>query len=449
MKKYIDFAKYYICLLSLFCLGGYILLFAPKEASASQTENRMLQGFPSLSLSSLADGSYMDQFEAYLSDAFPGRAKLIAVSNGVMDLFDRADKTEDLKAAVGAEMGVFEDELPEEIPAGREAPSDPAAEEQAVSTSPEAPETKKAVSGAAAWQVRPDGRREITESYSAARINYLAGVLNKYRACLGENGRVFFINAPASDYVNAIFDQHRYTDWGYDLDEVMQPLLDDNVKIYSAQKILDPWKTEEKLYSKDDFHWLIHTAWRVSNAFVGDMGYAPSDFLDYSYYLRYSLNNGPYTPEQLRNMTVKRNDLMVPLVLSPVKAALVKKLTQQTPSGVYDFTHHGYTMYFGGTKGPYRLFETGFHTGHNALVICDSFGLAMLYYLFPYYDNVMQTDFRDRNYQVDQVGASVRQYIEEYGIDDVYFITCTYTSINSAVFTVRAERFLNKDYGKQ
>lgn len=446
MKKYVDFAKYYICLLSLFCLGGYILLFAPKEATASETENRMLQGFPTLSLSSLADGSYMDLFEAYLSDAFPGRAKLIAVSNGVMDLFDRADKAEDLKAAVGAEMGVFEEELPEEVPIDEEeAPPEPEAEEQTA----QAPETKKAVSGAAAWQVRPDGRREVTESYSAARINYLAGVLNKYRACLGENGRVFFINAPASDYVNAIFDQHRYTDWGYDLDEVMQPLLDDNVKIYSAQKILDPWKREEKLYSKDDFHWLIHTAWRISNAFVEDMGYAPSGFLDYSYYLRYSLNNGPYTPEQLRNMTVKRNDLMVPLVLSPVKAALVKKLTQKTPSGVYDFTHHGYTMYFGGTKGPYRLFETGFHTGHNALVICDSFGLAMLYYLFPYYDNVMQTDFRDRNYQVDQVGASVRQYIEEYGIDDVYFITCTYTSINSAVFTVRAERFLNKDYGKQ
>ena len=260
---------------------------------------------------------------------------------------------------------------------------------------------------------------------------------------------MFFINAPASDYVNAIFDQHRYADWGYDLDEVMQPLLDDNVKIYSAQKILDPWKTTEKLYSKDDFHWLIHTAWRVSNAFVKDLGYAPSDYYDYSYYLRYSLKNGPYTPDQLRNMTVKRNDLMVPLVLSPVKAVLIRKLTQQTPSKVYDFTHHAYTMYFGGTKGPYRLFETGFHTGHNALVICDSFGLAMLYYLFPYYDSVLQTDFRDRNYQVDQVGASVRQYIEEYGIDDVYFITCTYTSINSAVFTVRAERFLYKDYGKQ
>ena len=440
MKKYLSFAKYYICLLFLLGLGVYILAFGEKEATASETENRMLQAFPAFSVRAAADGRYMTELEAYLSDAFPARSALIGLSRSFMELFSAHPPEDDTRKAVEEEMGLTDNAPPPELPAPAAAETVDAAPE----TSADSDRPTRAESDAALWFVRADGSREIVETYSAEHISYLAGVLNQYRACLPPEGRVFFLNAPASDYVNAIFDQHRYADWGYDLDRVMQPLLDDNVKIYSALAILDPWKNTEKLYSQDDFHWLIHSAWRVSNAFIKDLGYAPTDFYDYSYYLRYSLNDGPHTPEQLKNTTVERSDLMVPLVLSPTRSDLISWLTNKTPTPVYDFTLHAYTMYFGGTKGPYRLFETGFHTGHNALVVGDSFSLPVLYYLFPYYDNVLHTDFRERNYQ--RVGASVRQYIEEYDIDDVYFISCVWTSLNSNVFTWRMERFLNTDY---
>ena len=60
---------------------------------------------------------------------------------------------------------------------------------------------------------------------------------------------------------------------------------------------------------------------------------------------------------------------------------------------------------------------------------------------------MLQTDFRNTNYQYEQVGASVRRYMEEYGIDDIYFITCTWTSVNGSVFSWRAEKFLDTDFG--
>ena len=215
------------------------------------------------------------------------------------------------------------------------------------------------------------------------------------------------------------------------------------MRIYNATRILEPFENDGPMFSSGDLHWYVKTAWRTSNAFLADLGYAPTDFYDYKYYLRYSLDKGPYTPEQIRSMTLERENLMVPLVLAPVKTSLIEDLTRRTPSDAYDFKHHGYTMYLGGAKGPYRLFETGFHTGRRALIISDSYAFAMAYYLFPYYDAVLQTDLRHANYDVPGVGASIREYMRQYEIDDIYLVTCHWTSLNGPVFTWRLEQFLD------
>ena len=97
----------------------------------------------------------------------------------------------------------------------------------------------------------------------------------------------------------------------------------------------------------------------------------------------------------------------------------------------------------GGAKGPYRLFETGFHTGRRALIISDSYAFAMAYYLFPFYDDILQTDLRHANYDVPGVGASIRQYMRQYEIDDIYLVTCHWTSLNGPVFSWRLEEYLD------
>ena len=444
MKRYLRLAENYIVLLASLTLGLFLLLFAPKDGGVSETENRRLQAFPEASVSSILSGEFMDRFEAFLSDAFPAREKMIALSEGMMGLFGRSDTQEEAKQAFLTEQGLAGDEEPEE-PALSVAPEGAGEEEKA--SAGEDREHAEA-RGASLWQESADGSRRTIEQYSPETVAHLASVLEEYRAVLPEDGEIFLINVPASDVANPVFDTQRYTDWGDDLDEALQPLVDESVHVYSAPRLLRPDGSGEPLYSREDLHWLVKTAWRVSNAFVIDLGYSPSDFYDYRYYLRYSLDKGPYTPEQLRDMTIERENLMVPLVLSPVKTSLITRLTERRPSDVYDFTHHGYTMYLGGAKGPYRLFETGFHTGRRALVISDSYAFSMLYYLFPYYDAVLQTDLRSANYDTGEVGASIRQYMETYEIDDLYLITCHWTSINGPVFSWRLEHFLDAAPGQ-
>lgn len=65
-----------IFIIGIFGVAGLHILVDDKEFSDS--ENRVLAQMPHLSLSSLADGSFMDGVEAYLSDQFPFRDKLIS-----------------------------------------------------------------------------------------------------------------------------------------------------------------------------------------------------------------------------------------------------------------------------------------------------------------------------------------------------------------------------------
>ena len=55
MKHRFSFAVAYLCVLALFALGVWELVFAPKESTLSAAENRMLQGFPEASVKSVAD----------------------------------------------------------------------------------------------------------------------------------------------------------------------------------------------------------------------------------------------------------------------------------------------------------------------------------------------------------------------------------------------------------
>ena len=438
MKKILLFAENYILLLTSLTLGLFLLLLADKAGGFSEKENRNLQPFPELSASSLASGRFMEELEKYLSDAFPAREEMIALSNTLTGVFGKTDIQAEARKTFDAELGMIGDEAPETSAAPLPAPAeDPAAETQSAAL------PAAQAQGAALWFVRRDGGKQIIEEYTPQTVAYVAGVVNRYREALGENGRVFLVNSPASDVANEVLDSHRYADWGYDMDEAMQPLLSRGAKIYSVPKILEPWRDEGAMFSTSDLHWYVKTAWRVSNAFLDDLGYAPTGFYDYEYYLRDSLRSGPFTPEQLQSMTIDRENLMVPRVISPVRASIVTHLTEKAPTELYDFVHHGYTMYLGGAKGPYRLFETGFHTGRNALIISDSYAFAMAYYLFPYYDSVLQTDLRNANYNVSLVGASIRDYMEQYDIDDVYIITCQWTSFNGPVFSWRLERFLD------
>lgn len=75
--KIIGLVMVLIFIVGIFSVTGLHILVDDKEFSES--ENRVLASMPKISLSSLADASFMNDFESYLTDQFPFRDSFISI----------------------------------------------------------------------------------------------------------------------------------------------------------------------------------------------------------------------------------------------------------------------------------------------------------------------------------------------------------------------------------
>ena len=101
-----------IIMIWLFCLvifGVAGLHFVTKDNSFSESENRVLAQFPKLSVATITDGSFMKDFETYLTDQFPFR-------DGIISLKTFADriigKNEENGVYIGKNGYLFETQTP-------------------------------------------------------------------------------------------------------------------------------------------------------------------------------------------------------------------------------------------------------------------------------------------------------------------------------------------------
>ena len=101
-----------IVMIWLFCLvvfGVVGLHLLTDDKSFSESENRVLSQAPKLSIASIADGSFMKEFETYLTDQFPFR-------DGIISLKTVADrilgKNEENGVYIGKEGFLFDTQTP-------------------------------------------------------------------------------------------------------------------------------------------------------------------------------------------------------------------------------------------------------------------------------------------------------------------------------------------------
>ena len=71
------------------CLGVLLLLLSPRESRVSQTENRMLAGFPTLTIETLQSGKFFSGIEDFLSDGFFARDEVIDATEQLLGVFDK------------------------------------------------------------------------------------------------------------------------------------------------------------------------------------------------------------------------------------------------------------------------------------------------------------------------------------------------------------------------
>ena len=447
MKKRFSFVCIYLCLLTLLVCGAAELLSPDKGERLSESENRMLAAFPALSAGSVADGSFMSGFESYLSDAFPFRDGAADFTDAVMKLVRIPDD--------GPATGVVEDERLWDQNKEQEAAFQQLLEDESAERGEESyagiGAAQSVVSGevhdVTLWLDRADGGRDTLFTYPADAMVSFAGILNRYRAKLPEDGRLYFFSPQVSDVANNIIGRDKYVGWGTDLVEVLQPLVDDGVVIVDDLAILNPYLNDapSALYPIKDYHWHAIAASITADALISNQGLAPADYDQYRYWLSYKHDNRAYSTEELAGMNYSRDTIEIMSAISPAGSFFLNNLTERQRT-TFTMSEGGYVGFLGGHKGPWRLIEGGFHTGRNALVVGDCFVIPLIPYLAPYYDQIISTDVRDNFYSVYLAGANIGDYIAQYDVDDIYVVWSTNARFYSDIIQSRMSAYLDLAY---
>lgn len=481
MGRKISFILAYWWCMALLVLGLIPLFLGNKEGGVSEAENRTLQAAPTFSVGKWFDGSFMSELEAYLSDQMLGRDRILKTSRGILDVFNvtseqdrllRADLDAELDemANAGADAEPLPDE-PEEpnepVPAAPEVWSitittEATPEAAAPTVPPEATATETPAPAANEPTpvptvdpsvkdlsitrkfalIRTDGSTTARFRFGQEAMEKTIASLNAYRDALPETGSVIFTYIPYSYDANEwLFDTNKYSGWMSDVEPTIQANVKDGVYVYSTvEELRDHMAAGEPVYYKVDHHWSGLGAYYMQRLMMRSWGVPSTDYQDYEY----TVHEGFRGSLSSKVSSSLSDRLEVPAALAPTHAYVYRKLNVRVRECRYmEPERVSYSAFLGGTHDPFYVAETGFHTGHAALVICDSFGNAFVPYIAPYYDRVCLVDLRDTHtFVTGGGGAPLRDYFKEFGIDDVYFIVSRGTGILSSYMQYTVRKYL-------
>lgn len=411
-------------------LGVCLLLFANKTPVVSEEENRTLAGLPALSWSLLRDGGLSEAFEDFLCDQFFLRNELVDGSNAIKHLFSALSVDELLKedgeeAFVPLELPTQEAEAPlSETTEETQTEPENTREDSSVETEQTKPHATAAGDSASVWMENRDGTRTQLLTYARADMERAANTLNAYAALLPEGGTLSVLFAPRAQTVNS-FALHTdsETGWSSDVEASLRALVSDNVSIYSAYVILqEPILNGEYVYFRTDHHWTARGAYRIADAMLKAKGYQTIALTDYKETTIEGYLGSIYLHGRNAKLKELTDSIEVFYPLLPAKSYRVSNTYKKGELPVIDETQTNYLVFLGGTNGPYRLLEGGYHTGRNMLLVCDSFGNSIAPFFLPYYDGVYLVDFRDAYYSRADAAAGVAEYLKRCNISDVYIV---------------------------
>ena len=415
MKHKIRFIASIVCTVALLVTGIFMMLFSEKHSTASEKENRMLQGFPRLTAKTLFSGEFSDQFDNFLSDNFVGRDAAVDAAEGTLKLFDavRGDEAFEKKTRQ------MEQDLAREGASGEETEGNDSADKGL-------PETDSVVLSASEipidsrksyqWYVKTDGTLSLKYEYLKTNVDTYAETLRLLKSCLPKDGVIDFVQVPLASQANRWRDQQDiYSGWGSSLELMLSQSLggEANINVYSAWNLLAPYVCgETPMFYFTDHHWSAEGAYVVASAMLEDQG----------------LNVIPYDEYRYKSITSsavdekgRRDVFNVLYPLTPVHSYVVS-YGKEHEIGLMAYDVATYTSFMNGSREPWRRITTEAGTGRKALVICDSFGNAFTPYLLAYYDEVHMCDFRYGYYDHTAAGGYIKDNIAKYGIDDVYII---------------------------
>ena len=446
MKRKTSFAVAIWWVLACAIAGIFLMCTSEKESRVSEAENRMLQGFPKLSLETVFNDEFTTQFDAFLADSFFGRDGVVSFTNGLLDTFSVLSK-DDAMAAKTAEMesdlqnanlqveeevsldqipGVVDTSVSEAAPAVEE--DEPEEDGELIVADGEVPIT---ADHSYLYFEMTDGSLKKIYTYDRDDIATYADTLRIMQGYLPADGNILFTQVPLASIANRwSTQQDEYAGWGSSVEMMLEDCLQgtERIHVFSTYDILEPYITgDTPMFYTTDHHWSAEGAYKVAAEMFEKLGLPVIPYEEYSYKSILS--------EKSEGGVKDTFNVLYPLL--PAHSYIMTDRANAEEIDLMNYSSTTYRSFMNKTRLPWRKIDTGANTGRKCLVLCDSFGNAFTPYLLPYYDEVHMADFRKGSYSKSQAGGSIGAMIQYHGIDDVYIITSTANGLrkeNSIVY---------------
>lgn len=414
-------------------IGVCMLLFANRTPELSEQENRTLSGFPVFSLDAMRNGEISESFESFLTDQFFLRSELVDGTNALKHLLS-ALTVDELLDAEGEEVFVPSNaESQEQEVASLEEPTEQTTQQAETLQQEESLSETTTIDSANVWLNHKDGTRTALFNYGKKDLEKAASVLNTYAALLPVGGKLHVLLAPRAQTANKLaLHLDSESGWTSEMETALQSMVSTNVVVHNAYDILqNNILGGEYLYFRTDHHWTARGAYLVADAMLRSEGYQTVPLADY----KEKTIEGYLGSIYLHGRNAKLKDLAdtieVYYPLLPAQSFRVSNAYKKGELPIIDETQTNYLVFLGGTAGPYRVLEGGYHTGRTMLMVCDSFGNSIAPFFLPYYDDVYMVDFRDEYYTRDDARGGVKDYVRRLGIDDIYIVLSETNGVGS------------------
>lgn len=443
-------ARLIYAFMGLMFIVGIVLICLPRvENEVSESENRLLAEKPRLTLKSLFGGEYDDKLEDYLSDHFPGRDTAIEISRFVSDSVSLAswedyariieDPENDMQVTAPEET-----ETPEEITYYEPDPTVvPVVTPEPVYTEATTePQTAYERAHKPAYDVKSfaetlgirlyyNGTSKLYNTYERRTVQSMSAIFDKYASVLPEDGTFVMTVVPTSSRVTQFLAQKNPERMTSDTESFVYAVTSDKVETVSACDVLSERTVAgEYMFFTTDMHWTPEGAYYVVKEMLSKCGKTIIPYGDFNI-----TKESPFLGTLYRDNPTKqmKNNPDTLDIITPAQDYTVKRYTSKT-----DYTeiplikqdaksNDRFTVYLGGSAGPWTVIETGADNDETCLVICDSYGLCTIPMFMTAYGRVCYYD--PRYYDAGKMG-SVSGLMSDYGVKDVYLIAATIHSFS-------------------
>lgn len=404
--------------------------------SYSEIEKRELKKLPKFSFSALVSGNYFDEIGIWFSDTFPFRDDFVALNTRITNTFGintvqvhgEVEQSDEIPDITNSEPTQASDESVSSDTGAQEVVSS-----EEVVVIPETPQP--AVEQLGAMLIIDNAAYEYYNFNQATADAYVSTV-NRAAAILDGKSRVYDMIIPTSMAITLpenfngstnSSDQKKAIDYMYSL---MSPNVS-KVDVYTS--LLS--HKNEYIYFRTDHHWTALGAYYAYRELMGAKGAVPAELSAFNEY-RFDGYLGSFYAESGQKPSLGNTPDYV-MAYEPRQTQYIHTYTK-TGEIDYHIVSDGNKL---SAANKYLSFVCGDHPfgimtnpeindGSSCLVIKESFGNAMVAYLTQNYQTVYVVDYR----YINQVfPGTLRQFVDERGVQDVMFVNNISATRNSSL----------------